>query len=235
MCVCMCICNLEHEHIECALKIANSIWACEHAGLTWWLSGKESTCNAGDADLIPGLEDSPGEGNGNPLQYSWPGKSHGQRSLADYRPWGRKRVRHNWATKQYEHPTAGFSLWTCAFSQYEEGMICQGHIPFCTCCPTSPQPASISRCWHRLQQPQSQPWNLQAFCNCGRKLYFIALASAVTFKWNSFAFHSFFFLNLLLCLFNVFPLITIPSHIHPTIPSMGYYIFLCLKKFRHIP
>ena len=36
--------------------------------------GKESTCNAGDKgdeDRIPGLERSPGGGNGNPLQYSW--------------------------------------------------------------------------------------------------------------------------------------------------------------------
>ena len=32
--------------------------------------GKESVCNAGDLDLIPGLGTSPGEGNGNPLQYS---------------------------------------------------------------------------------------------------------------------------------------------------------------------
>ena len=32
--------------------------------------GKESTYNAGDASLIPGLGRSPGEGNGNPLQYS---------------------------------------------------------------------------------------------------------------------------------------------------------------------
>ena len=32
--------------------------------------GKESACNAGDLGLIPGLERSPGEGNGNPLQYS---------------------------------------------------------------------------------------------------------------------------------------------------------------------
>ena len=32
--------------------------------------GKESTYNAGDAGLIPGLGRSPGEGNGNPLQYS---------------------------------------------------------------------------------------------------------------------------------------------------------------------
>ena len=33
--------------------------------------GKESDCNAGDPDLLPGLGRCPGEGNGNPLQYSW--------------------------------------------------------------------------------------------------------------------------------------------------------------------
>ena len=34
--------------------------------------GKESGCNAGDLGLIPGSGRSPGEGNGNPLQYySW--------------------------------------------------------------------------------------------------------------------------------------------------------------------
>ena len=31
---------------------------------------KASACNAGDPGLIPGLGRSPGEGNGNPLQYS---------------------------------------------------------------------------------------------------------------------------------------------------------------------
>ena len=32
--------------------------------------GKESACNAGDPGLTPGSGRSPGEGNGNPLQYS---------------------------------------------------------------------------------------------------------------------------------------------------------------------
>ena len=32
--------------------------------------GKASACNAGDPSSIPGLGISPGEGNGNPLQYS---------------------------------------------------------------------------------------------------------------------------------------------------------------------
>ena len=34
-------------------------------------AGKESTCNAGDPGLIPGLGRSPGEVIGYPLQYSW--------------------------------------------------------------------------------------------------------------------------------------------------------------------
>ena len=33
-------------------------------------AGKESACNAGDLDSIPGLGRSPGEGKGYPLQYS---------------------------------------------------------------------------------------------------------------------------------------------------------------------
>ena len=32
---------------------------------------KESSCNAGDLSLIPGLRRMPGGGNGNPLQYSY--------------------------------------------------------------------------------------------------------------------------------------------------------------------
>ena len=39
-------------------------------GLPWWLSGKESACNAGDMGLISGSGRSPGEENGNPIQYS---------------------------------------------------------------------------------------------------------------------------------------------------------------------
>ena len=34
-------------------------------------NGKESACNAGDLGLIPESGRSPGEGNGNPLQYSY--------------------------------------------------------------------------------------------------------------------------------------------------------------------
>ena len=45
---------------------------------------KNLPANAGDTGLIPESGTSPGGRNGNS---SVPGKSHGQRSLADYSPW----------------------------------------------------------------------------------------------------------------------------------------------------
>ena len=39
-------------------------------GFSGGSDGKESVCQAGDPGLIPGSVKSPGEGNGNPLQYS---------------------------------------------------------------------------------------------------------------------------------------------------------------------
>ena len=41
----------------------------EAAGFPGGSDGKESACSAGDLDLILGSGRSPGEGNGNPLQY----------------------------------------------------------------------------------------------------------------------------------------------------------------------
>ena len=51
--------------------------------------GKETACNAGDLGLIPVSGRSLGKRIGNPLQCS-SGKSHGQKSLESYRPWGHK-------------------------------------------------------------------------------------------------------------------------------------------------
>ena len=60
----------------------------------WCLSGKKkkSSCSAGDVGLIPGLGRSPGEGHGNPLQYSCLENPHEQRSLVGYSPWGCKEL-----------------------------------------------------------------------------------------------------------------------------------------------
>ena len=73
-------------------------------GLPRWLSGKESSCNAGatgDRSSIPGSERSPGGGHGNPLQYSclenlmdrgaWQATVQGV-AKTGYSPWGHKEL-----------------------------------------------------------------------------------------------------------------------------------------------
>ena len=53
-------------------------------------AGKESACSAGDPGLIPGLQGSPGEGIGYPLQYTWasPNGSAGKESSCNVRDLG---------------------------------------------------------------------------------------------------------------------------------------------------
>ena len=63
-------------------------------GLPCGSASKESTCNAGDLGLIPGLGRSPGEGKGYPLQY------YGLENSMDYSPWVRKDLD---ATEQLSH------------------------------------------------------------------------------------------------------------------------------------
>ena len=59
--------------------------------------GKESACKAEDLSSIPALESTPGEGNGNPLQYSCL-ENPRQRSLMSYSPWGYKELEMTEAT-----------------------------------------------------------------------------------------------------------------------------------------
>ena len=69
---------------------------------------KESACNAGDQNSIPGSGRYPGERNGNPLQYSslkipWTEEPGGLQST------GSQRVGHDWAT----HTFTSLSLLAC--------------------------------------------------------------------------------------------------------------------------
>ena len=59
-------------------KSSQAIGLILHLGFPGGSVGKESTCNAGDLGLIPGLGKFPGEGKGYPLQYS------GLESSVDY-------------------------------------------------------------------------------------------------------------------------------------------------------
>ena len=70
-------------------------------GFSWWLSGKELPAKIGDMSLNPELRRSPGEGNGNPLQYSCL-ENPMDRGAWDYSPWGSRRVGHDLTTKQQQ-------------------------------------------------------------------------------------------------------------------------------------
>ena len=59
-------------------------------GFSCGSDGKESAFNARDSSWIPGFGRSPGEGNGNQIQYSCLENPHGQGSLVNYSPWDHK-------------------------------------------------------------------------------------------------------------------------------------------------
>ena len=52
--------------------------------------GKASAYSAGELDSIPGSGRSSGVGKWHPTPVLLPGKSHGQRSIVGYSPWGCK-------------------------------------------------------------------------------------------------------------------------------------------------
>ena len=56
---------------------------------------KHLPTNAGDLGSVPGSGRSPGEGNGNPLQYSCPENPMDGGTWLGYSPWGSQRVGHD--------------------------------------------------------------------------------------------------------------------------------------------
>ena len=96
---------------------------------------KESTCNAGDPDSIPGLRRSAGGGISYPLQYSWVSLvtqtvknppamwENWVRSLGWEDPPEKEMVYHSsiltWRIPWTEEP-AGYSLWGCKVSDMTE-------------------------------------------------------------------------------------------------------------------
>ena len=61
---------------------------------------KKLPANTGDIGSIPGSGRFPWIRKWQPTPVFLPGKSHGQRNLAGYSPWGCKRVGHDLVTKQ---------------------------------------------------------------------------------------------------------------------------------------
>ena len=74
-----------------------------HISAFWgfrWFSGKESAYQWRRHRFNPWVRKIPWKRKWQPTPVFSPWKSHGERSLAGYSPWGHKRVRHDWATKQ---------------------------------------------------------------------------------------------------------------------------------------
>ena len=61
-------------------------------GFPYGSVGKESACNAGDPVSIPGSARFPGEGHGNPFQYSSLENSEYRETWVGPNPWGHKEL-----------------------------------------------------------------------------------------------------------------------------------------------
>ena len=92
------------------VKTSRKIWSCPiswifiwywciFALLPWWLSGKESICQCRRHKLNLWVVNILWKRKWQSTPICLLGKSHGQRSLLDYSPWGHKRVRHDLAAK----------------------------------------------------------------------------------------------------------------------------------------
>ena len=79
--------GLQWEDIMETFKCGQTSWGFPCSSVS-----EESACSTGDPGSSPGLGRFPGEGNGNPLQYAWPGKSHVQHSLVGCSSWGHKEL-----------------------------------------------------------------------------------------------------------------------------------------------
>ena len=66
------------------------------------LSGKESACQCKIPGFDPWVRKIPWRRVWVPTPVFLPGKSHGQRSLVGYSPWGHKRVGHDLVTEQQQ-------------------------------------------------------------------------------------------------------------------------------------
>ena len=82
-----------------------------YLGLPRWPSGKESTCQCRRRGFYPWVGKIPWRRKWQPTPVFLPGKSHGQRGLVGYSPWGH-RVRHDQVT-EHTHTHISTLVLTC--------------------------------------------------------------------------------------------------------------------------
>ena len=127
-----------------------------------------------------GWEDSPGEGHGNPLQYSCLEDPHGQRSLAGYSSWGCKDSDRTEGLSTAQHPVCSGGLF---------GKTKESHFPSNGC-------LKNKHCsdWVLVNgilgwiQPVDVGYSL-----CCSVFVFRIIIQAVSFAWGAVSPHFFFF------------------------------------------
>ena len=92
-------------------------------GLPRWLSGKEFTCQCKRQGFDPWVRKILWRRKWQPTPVFLPGKSHGQRSLVGYSPWGHKRVGRDWVTKEQHNYLLSFI--------YHSFGLCREGILYC--------------------------------------------------------------------------------------------------------
>ena len=117
------------------------LWANYHSGFPGGSVVKNSPANAGDAGSILGSGISPGEGNGNPLHYSYLGNPM-DRGAWQATVHGVARVGHNLVIKQSSLITAAHPITYIADGFFHlpahlfRSILLSGHdcLPLCCCC-----------------------------------------------------------------------------------------------------
>ena len=92
-------------------------------------AGKESTCNAGNLDSIPGLGRSAGGGHSNPFQYSCLENPHEQKSLVGYGSPGLV----DWVTKHNTAAYINIHICTHTHTYMKVYTYIYMHISMCVC------------------------------------------------------------------------------------------------------
>ena len=84
----------------CGIPSRESLYREKNFDISECLSGKESACQCRKHGFDPWFGKISWRRKWQPTSAFLPGKSHGQRSLMGYRPWGHKRVSRTWLGDQ---------------------------------------------------------------------------------------------------------------------------------------
>ena len=97
--------NVDSAEVETFFSHGKNFLSSLFSRLPRWFSGKESACQCRRCRRLgfhPWIRKVSWSRKWQPTPVFLPGKSHGQRSLAGYSPWGPKKVKHDLATQKQQ-------------------------------------------------------------------------------------------------------------------------------------